>query len=642
MKNIKYYLLPIFVGAVFSCADLDIPPKNIFGENEIFNNVDGVMSQIGRIYGLIPMEDFRYFINGDGLFNKDWNFYVFQSTISGEAIGRDTGGALQENVSYWNNPYQYIREINVFMENLSKYADSHTESNMNTWFGEAYFARAYLYYSLVKRYGGVPLVDKVIDYPNTVDMEATKLPRNSEQEIWDFIASDLDRAINNLPETNQKGRANKYVAAALKSRVMLHAGCVALYTPESMKYTVNGILLCGMNQSLANGYFKAAFDAARIVQESNRYVLYKGDIGSTPASVAQNFTNIFLKDTEENIFVRYHNDIDSRHNFNDDVQPYQTKSGGNDSEVCPTVDFVEMFDGMDKDDNGQLKVFDDNGYYKLFDSPLDFFANAEPRLKGTVILPMSEYKDQVIEIRRGIYKKVVGVGLERLAPDGHIANMQTLGIPDLYLGVLGEPAIEIKKGGTMSPVGRSGISTSWNYGNTSGFYLRKYLDPTPGKIININSSTNDWIEIRYAEVLLNMAEAAYELINAGETGANYRTLAYEAINEIRERAGATLLPNEAALNDINIIRTERRKELAFENKTYWDLKRWRIIHIEQNQRRYRALNPFYSDDADQYFLHIHYQEMDARLYTYDTRYYYQPIPGSELTRNPNCVQNNGF
>lgn len=644
MKKIKY-LFPIFVWIMISCTDLDIPPKNIFGEKEIYTNTDGVLSQLARIYGLIPMNDFRFHFEASGLYNVAGNHYTHQFALTGEAMSRGTGGAEQENNSYWDGPYRSIREINMFMEKLSKYADLHTESNMKLWTGEARFARAYIYYSLVERYGGVPLVDKVLDYPISVDMEGTKLPRNSEKDIWDFIASDLDYAISNLPETNQKGRANKYVAAAFKSRAMLHAGCIAKYTPESMKYTADGVLLCGMDPSLANGYFKAAFDAAMLVQQSNKYSLHTSDMGTTPASLVTNFANIFLKDTEENIFVRYFNYTDSRHGWDEDMQPLQTKTGGNSDILCPTVDFVEMFDGIDKDENGRLKVFDNNGNYKLFTSPIDFFVNAEPRLKATVIFPMDNFKNQVIELRRGIYKKAVGDGLKRLAPEGHIDGYQALGNPDLYLGQIGAAPIPIKGGGTMSPVGKSGMANAWDWGNYSGFFLRKYLNPTPGITTHGAVSETDWIEIRYAEVLLNMAEAAYELLSAGQTGASYRTLAFQAINAIRNRAGATLLPSESALNDINIIRTERRKELAFEGKAYWDLKRWRVIHEEQNNRRYRALQPFYSDDAEKYFLDIHYQESRggySYIYTYDTRYYYQPIPGGEITKNPNCIQNKGY
>jgi len=102
--------------------------------------------------------------------------------------------------------------------------------------------------------------------------------------------------------------------------------------------------------------------------------------------------------------------------------------------------------------------------------------------------------------------------------------------------------------------------------------------------------------------------------------------------------------SEAAL-DLDVVRKEIRKELAFEHKTWWNLKRWRVIDKEQNNRRYRTLASFYSVEDDKYFLDQKYQEPrggNNYIFTYDTRYYYQPIPGNEITRNPNCKQNPGF
>lgn len=94
---------------------------------------------------------------------------------------------------------------------------------------------------------------------------------------------------------------------------------------------------------------------------------------------------------------------------------------------------------------------------------------------------------------------------------------------------------------------------------------------------------------------MNRAEAAMELAEAGQ-GESYKEDAYTCINVIRERAGATLLGNVAETT-MEIVRTERRKELGFENKTWWDMKRWRTLDREQNNRIYRILMPFYADKA---------------------------------------------
>lgn len=636
----KLYLL-LFTGAFFSCADLDIPPRNILGEPEIFGSAEGVNSQIARIYSNLPMDDFRYSYVQDGLYNKTGTFQQF-SCLTGEAMGRDTKGAEKEHASYWDWPYKTIFEINSFIINLSKYESSHTADDFKSWIAEARFARAFVYFSLAKRYGGVPLTETPIDISE--GFEGAKLPRKSEEDTWDFIRDDLEYAINNLPDKSLRGRANKYVAAAMQSRAMLFAGSIAKYTTASMQYTVDGVMLCGIPSGRAAGYFKVAYDASMVFENGvgKDYVLYKAEIGSTPtpASIATNFGNIFQKETKENIFCRYFVTGILTHNFNDHAQPLQTKTGNGSDEICPTVDFIEMFDGLPKNADGTLKVFDGDGYYTLFNSPVDLFANAEPRLAATVIFPMANFKGQSIEIRRGIYTGSATPGISRISPVGHLDFYSTLDISKgdtrtLYLS------------GTTSPVagmtvtGKSGMSDGWDWGCISGMYLRKYLNPTAGTTTNGNVSTTTWIELRLAEVYLNRAEAAMELVAEGQAGA-YRSEAWKCIDALRERAGADRTYDTESTLTIDAVRRERRKELAFENKAYWDLKRWRIIHVEQNNKIYRALQPFYSSEAGKYFLDIHFQEPRSGNYSYnfDTKYYYQPIPTAEISKNPNCVQNN--
>lgn len=643
--NLKKLYLLLFAGAFFSCSDLDIPPRNILGENVIFGSEDGVNSQIARIYANLPMEDFRYSYVQDGLFNKTGTYQQF-SCLTGEAMGRDTKGAEQEHASYWDWPYKTLYEVNSFIENINAYASSHSSDNVKYWVAEARFVRAFIYFSLAKRYGGVPLLDKPIDI--TSGFEGAMLARNSEEETWDFIKADLEYAINNLPDNNWRGRANKYVAAAMQSRAMLFAGSIAKYTPASMQYTVNGVMLCGIPSGRAAEYFKVAYDASMVFEDEfgkANYMLHKAEMGDmTPAAIATNFGNIFQKETKENIFCRYYATGMLTHNFDEHSQPLQTKTGGGSDEINPTVDFIEMFDGLPKNPDGTLKVFEDNGYYSLFTSPLDFFANAEPRLAATVIFPMASFKGQTIELRRGIYTGSATPGISRISPVGHLNFYSTLDIAKLdpktlYLSGSASPVAG------MTVTGRSGMSDGWDWGGISGMYLRKYLNPTAGSTTHGNVSTTTWIELRLAEVYLNRAEAAMELVAAGDSEANvYRNAAWKCIDELRLRAGADRTVDTESTLTIDNVRRERRKELAFENKAYWDLKRWRIIHLEQNNRIYRALQPFYSSEAQKYFLDIHYQEPRSGNYSYnfDTKYYYQPIPAAEINKNPNCEQNNAY
>jgi hypothetical protein len=102
-----------------------------------------------------------------------------------------------------------------------------------------------------------------------------------------------------------------------------------------------------------------------------------------------------------------------------------------------------------------------------------------------------------------------------------------------------------------------------------------------------------------------------------------------------------LLPNVSALNNINIIRTERRKELGFENKIWWDLKRWRVLDKEQNNTLYDMLSTIYSAQAGKYFFDSR-TDMYNRRYTFNPTWYYEQIPTGDISTDPNLIQNPGY
>ncbi len=100
--------------------------------------------------------------------------------------------------------------------------------------GEVFFLRAFYYFELCKRYGGVPLVTKSLTLNDDID-----LPRNSFDETVAQIVKDCDSAFNRLPVTyigtnyeNYYGRATKWAAAALKARILLYAAST-LNNPNS-------------------------------------------------------------------------------------------------------------------------------------------------------------------------------------------------------------------------------------------------------------------------------------------------------------------------------------------------------------------------------------------------------------------------
>jgi hypothetical protein len=190
----------------------------------------------------------------------------------------------------------------------------------------------------------------------------------------------------------------------------------------------------------------------------------------------------------------------------------------------------------------------------------------------------------------------------------------------------------------------------------SGVYGRKWLNPDASASIGEGKSAQPFILMRFAEVLLNIAEAAVELAVVGEPspvdGDDMLQVATDAVNAIRERAGATLLTGMLTANETgrNIVRKERRKELAFEYKTLWDLRRWRVWHYDgrdgfwgeiRNKSvyssnasyRFRGLYPFYSSQAGKYFFDAHFHWVSIHTYTFDPIDYYFAIPSAEVTKS---------
>lgn len=635
MKLKTYFFLAILTGCFAACTKLEVPPLNIVQDKDVFTSTGGIQIYMARMYSELPIEDFRYSPTR-GL-NFFWIISPFPA-ITGEALSRDQQGTTAETFGYWGAAYTLIREANYFIETMPQYAKNFNEADVNTYLGEARFIRGATYFALAKRYGGVPIVNKVLQYPDQSIAEL-RIPRAPEQDVYDSIAADMDYAIASLKTTSQAGRANKYAAAAFKSRAMLFAGSIAKYNTTSL-FDNNQKRLTGIPADKANAYFKASYDAAKMLD--GKYNLYKKTwaAGDRQAQY-QNYINLFFDNAStENIFVKQYKYPESVHGYDAYNVPRQSMgANGYSSEVLPTLNFVEMFDGLPKNPDGTMQTLDANNKYVLYNSTMELFANAEPRLRATVILPGDEFKGENIEIRRGIYTADASGGISPLLPAGSTANYPTTSI--LSSANANQVPYKLPDGTLMNPAGLSGPFTADATSAFSGFVVRKWLNPaTPKSEVLENRAATTWIEIRYAEVLLNMAEAAYELNTAGQ-GATYLQDAFTAINTIRERAGADLLAGTASLNSIDIVRKERRKELAFENKTWWDMRRWRIADKEQNGTIYKILMPFYAATARKYFFDSRYDERNVR-YTFDPRWYYEQIPTGEITKSPNLIQNPGY
>lgn len=597
MKNIiNAFIFGLAFLGFISCADLDVLPFNTIPEENVATNESGMLADLATLYNGLPIEDFYY---SHGGFNH-FGGIPFMLHMGGEAIPHknDYPQLVYNGTGFSAWKYTEIRNTNKFLDMLEENESAFEEAVVRTWKGEAYMIRAYLYFGLVKRYGGVPLIKEVQEYTGN-NIEELQVPRNTEKEVYDYIASQLDDAIQYLPESNQRGRFTKWAAYALKSRAMLYAASIARY--GSMDPACPAI---GISDSEAGNYYSLAKNAAREVIEKGGFTLYNAN-----ADKADNYTESFINSTSnpEAIYIKEYRYPEKTHNFDVWGLPFAFRSaGGYGSNYCPPLDFVETYENTDGTIT-PLKIYDDQGNPIEYDDPLKIFEGKDPRLAGTVILPNSSWRDGTVEVKKGVIENGILYPATRFGED------------------------QVTPGGINIP-GNCGF-TDVGETTTTGFYLRKYLDYTQSAdLVWTRRCEQNWIDMRLGEVFLNFAEAALETNTDLD-----KALAY--INLIRDRAGIALLEPDELTRDK--VRHERAIELSFECHRFWDLKRWRLAVNEFNNRTYWALHPYYNADNDTWFFKKEkYEPTGIPGKTFQSRYYYLQIPAEEIDKNPKLLPNN--
>lgn len=582
-----------------------ITPDKVWNDSKL---IDAVL--VGMYY-YVQMEDFDYWYrdawrlqnassmsdDAQGSFQKDPLFDNGNTTYTYE-------DALFEQK--FSDMFKYIRNCNDFLYQI-EISTILSEDKKKELAAEVRFIRAMHYFTLVKRYGGVPLIKESQEY-NPSDIESLRVPRNTEKEIYDFIVSECQAAAQSLPETRSaegKYRANKYVALSLCSRAALYAGSIARYG------TVQSDGLVGIPASEADRYFQASYDASKTITESGQYALYN----KKPDDKAQNFCDMFLKgngDNGEYIFQKQYSVAGGKaHSWDKRNAPFSYRAVGWGCGIAPTLELVEAYEYVDGSE-GTLKIADANGKQVRYDDPIDIFKNKDPRLFASVYLPGSPCQSTKIEWKRGI-----------IVSDNE--RYQATSQPD------GGNTIVIN-GTTYSTSGKDGGADAGDASKT-GFYQKKFFDETLTDM-NMNKSETPWPVFRLGEMYLNLAEAAMELNKSSE--------ALDAINKIRERAGIALLTN------INIekIRHERRVELAFEGHRFWDMKRWRIAHLNVEQGglngfRGTALYPWYDIRDGKYVFEIG-KNAPKQVRIFLEKNYYTKINQDDMNSNPNLIQNPGY
>ena len=659
-KNIlSIFSLCALMGLSGCNAFLELEPLDKVSPEQLLETEGGVKALLANIYTMIPMEDFNYRPNAG--FNQRGYDGVNETTnlafLTDEATRSDGGvGIGYEGFNYW--PYGDIRQVNIFMQNVEKAKEAGTISvaDADRMTGEAHFARAYMYYGLVKRYGGVPLIDKVQDddYANG-GPGAVAVPRSTELDTWKFVLNECTLAAATLPDATSGSdlyRVTKWAAYALKSRVALHAASVAKYwnlAPLAGE-AVTQKLVGGMTSADADAFYKECIEASKFLIENSGKSLYK-PAPATVKEAASNFQALFLNDqNEEVIFSKAYlngttntNQGHSYAQFNilPQVNPGALKYG----RFNPMLEIVDLFedytdDGMGKsakivtrtDGNEDAYIANFHNMnnasvvntlmsvpFVKYNDLYEPFANKDARLLASVVVPGSSYAGTEIIIQGGFIKD----------NNSYVAysneSTQKNGTTYYALGAEGETMFS-----GFNNV-NSGEDANWT---ATGFGVRKYMPEGESMSPDRLSSTTSYIDMRLAEVYLNYAEAVVE----NGSGVGDKELAENYLNALRRRAGHT---DRISLTLESVLK-ERRVEMAFEGKRFWDMNRRREFHTEfSNNRIRKALVPMLDlrgAEPKYVFARVNYFGDETRGgRTFQNINYYRGIPNiatNGLVQNP--------
>jgi hypothetical protein len=543
-KILSITMLTLLLGMAGCKKDsefLDIPPIQVLPIDVAFSDPALVLSILGDLYNRQ--------LDISGLDNGWSSFTDFSESFPSEN-GSDFF-VKRNNWGYgeWNTwDYAYIRELNLFIERATA-ATELTDADKTRFIAEARFLRANYYFEMAKRMGGVPLITASQTYDPKGDVTALQTPRSKESEVYDFVIAEAEAIKDRLPaDVSVKSRASKAAALAMESRAALYAGSIAKYGATTPAVSLPGGEV-GIPAAKANDYYTIALRASKEIIEGNAgdYQLYK-----VSPDLSDNFAAIFLDKSSinrESIFIEdFKVGTDKVHSYTTNNQPYSiSDEGGDAGRLNPSLNLVEAFEKLDNT-YAPLPTVDGAGNPIYYNDPQELFAGRDARLAGTVLLPNALFKGERVDIWAGY-----------LLADGSILSSDEAG--------------QLKPlPGTTTPVqvvGKDGPVNGLEFRTQTGFYIRKWLDPATGSGRRGRRSDVAFIRYRLGEIILNAAEAAFEL-GQPDVAAGY-------MNQVRARAGLIIALTAGQITFDRIVH-ERRVELAFEGHILFDRKRWRLAH----------------------------------------------------------------
>ncbi|MBQ8047747.1 MAG: RagB/SusD family nutrient uptake outer membrane protein [Prevotella sp.] len=601
MKSIKINILLFGALIAFATActdDYESLPVDQYTIEYVFSETDSAGVQavrfLNRIYSSLPSgynrvgSDFLDAATDDAVslyMDSDPDVLRLQT-------GRYTASNQVSSDMNWDTWYEAIRRCNIFINNIDRVPFNVTYTNSkevineegkpetgelrplgSSYKAEARFLRAFFYFQLLERYGGVPLIgDKVFDINDNLE-----LPRNTFAECVDYIISELDdiqdslRSIPMRDATSFAHAPSKQACIAFKSRLLLYAA-----SP----------LFNGKTLEQGNPYVGYTdYDPARwtlAAEVAKDFFKTYGIVGSgsmmnrTKFRLVDNLYNIFINyfgnDTREVIFFRNNGSGTSVERSNGPLGFSGNKLGN--GRTNPTQNLVDAFVMKDGKPRGESSYPYD---------PQKPYENRDPRLDYTVLHQGS-----------------------------------------LWLNT----QLDTYQGGSNNPSGSGRF-------NQTSYYMGKFMNNFQ-TANEYSSHTELWVYFRYAEILLNFAEAANESDQRDE----YMDDIMAVLQTIRMRAGIEAgkdknygLDKTMTREQLReVIHNERRCELAFEEHRYYDIRRWREAETIFQK-------PILGMQIVKGSNQVVYTPIDILNVDWSDKMYLYPIPYTEVNKNSNMVQN---
>ena len=594
MKIKNILILAILAGSFCACSDLINPSvQNAQTEEQMFKDPSSAMGILGYAYGNLPFEtkSTTDIATDDAVTNDLSSNYI--------KMAQGTWAANNDPMSQWQSRKIAIQYINLFLKNAANVSWS-KDANRQAMFvdklrGEALALRALNMYYLLRNHSGWTSNGELLGVPIILEPEGVESdfnqPRATFQACVDQIYADIDEAMALLPFDYVQLTDDNAVPKKYKDMGVLYAQEYNTVFGESFRGRMSGRIaqtikaltaLLAASPAYAEGtevtYEDAANEAAAVLKHINgvagmdptgyKWFMEKKTLDALGSGECP--PEILWRGSMNNGTEDYAFGISQER---DNFPPTLYGSG----RINPTQNFVDAFPMA----NGYPITEPSSGY-----SANDPYAGRDPRLAEYVIYNGATYKDT--QIITGTY-----------STDNN---------------------------------GLGKISTS----TRTGYYLRKLLrddcNPNPSAT---NAQYHYPVYIRYTELFLAYAEAANEAW--GPTGAgSHGFSAYDVIKALHDRAGV----GNDYLNSISgdkdkmreLIRNERRIELSFENKRFWDMRRWKLDLTETATGM----------KIDQVGGALQYTKIDVEPRNYAAHMYYGPIPETEVLKWSNLDQNQGW